>query len=95
MGIANKLFAVPWSALTLDTANKRFVLNVDKERLESAPGFDKDDWPDMADPTWQNTIHSYYGTKPYIGPADTPDVPYEDTPYTQPAPKNLDSGRIR
>ena len=100
LGIANKLFAVPWSALTLDAANKRFLLKVDKERLESAPGFDKDNWPDMADPTWQNTIHSYYGTKPYIGPTDTPDIPYDDTPYTKPSTdnqsqkKNLDSGRI-
>jgi sporulation protein YlmC with PRC-barrel domain len=100
LGIANKLFAVPWSALTLDTANKRFLLKVDKERLESAPGFDKDNWPDMADPTWQNTIHSYYGTKPYTGPTDTPDIPYDDTPYTKPytdnqsQKKNLDSGRI-
>ena len=33
--IANKLFTVPWSALKLDTANKRFLLNVDKERPES------------------------------------------------------------
>lgn len=62
LGIADKLFAVPWSALKLDTENKRFILDVDKEKLESAPGFDKDDWPDMADPTWQDTIHSYYGT---------------------------------
>lgn len=65
LGIADKLFAVPWNALTLDTENKRFVLDVDKERLESAPGFDKDKWPDMADPIWQNTIHSYYGTRAY------------------------------
>ena len=65
LGIANKLFAVPWSALKLDAANKRFLLNVDKERLKSAPGFDKDDWPDMADPMWQNTVNSYYGTKSY------------------------------
>ena len=35
LGIANKLFTVPWSALKLDTANKRFLLNVDKERPES------------------------------------------------------------
>ena len=65
LGIADKLFAVPWKALKLDTENKRFILNVDKERLEAAPGFDKDDWPNMADPTWQNTINSYYGTKSY------------------------------
>ena len=65
LGMGDKLFAVPWNALTLDTENKRFILDVDKDRLESAPGFDKDDWPDMADPTWQSTIHSYYGMKAY------------------------------
>ncbi|MNO63316.1 PRC-barrel domain protein [compost metagenome] len=64
LGMGEKLFAVPWSALTLDTVNKRFVLNVDKERLSNAPGFDKDDWPDMQDPIWSREIHAYYGTTP-------------------------------
>ena len=32
LGMGDKLFAVPWSALTLDKENKRFVLNVNKER---------------------------------------------------------------
>lgn len=62
LGIADKLFAVPWEALTLDTENKRFILNVEKGRLENAPGFDKDDWPDMADPQWQEKIKSFYTT---------------------------------
>lgn len=62
LGMGEKLFAVPWAALTLDTENKRFTLNVTKERLEGAPGFDKDNWPDMADPVWADGIHSYYGT---------------------------------
>ena len=66
LGMGDKLFAVPWNALKLDTVNKRFVLNVDKTRLESAPGFDKDNWPDMSDQTWAQGIHSYYGTKPYV-----------------------------
>ena len=61
LGMGGKLFATPWSALTLDTENKCFVLNVDKERLDNAPGFDKDKWPDMADQTWADEIHSYYG----------------------------------
>jgi len=64
--LGEKLFAVPWSALTLDTEEKRFVLNVDKERLENAPGFDKDNWPNMADASWAKEIHSYYGTKSYL-----------------------------
>ena len=68
LGMGEKLFAVPWNALTLDTVNKRFILNVVKESLKDAPGFDKDAWPDMANPTWTAGIHSYYGTKPYDDP---------------------------
>src|SRR5689334_19132168 len=52
LGVGNKLFAVPWSALTLDTDNECFVLDVSKDRLKDAPGFDKDHWPSMADPRW-------------------------------------------
>src|SRR4029077_11693926 len=64
LGMGEKLFAVPWNALTLDTKNKRFVLNVEKDRLKGAPGFDKNHWPDMADQSWAREIHSYYGIKP-------------------------------
>lgn len=102
LGIGDKLFAVPWKALKPDDVYKRFILDVDKERLESAPGFDKDKWPDMADPMWQNKVHSYYRAKPYNEPTDTPDVPYSDTPYTVPPPaetakptSDMDSGRVR
>ena len=63
LSLGEKLFAVPWEALKLDTENKRFVLNVDRERLSEAPGFDKGKWPNMADPAWSSTIHSYYGTQ--------------------------------
>lgn len=56
LGIGEKLFAVPWGALTLDTTNKRFILNVEKDQLENAPGFDKDNWPNVADPAWKNEV---------------------------------------
>ena len=65
LGMGDKLFAIPWSSLTVDTVEKRFVLNVDKSLLERAPGFDKDHWPNMADRTWGNSVYSYYGAKPY------------------------------
>ncbi len=64
LGLGEKLFAVPWQALQLDTVNKRFVLNVDKDRLSNAPGFDPDAWPDMSDVGWSNQVHSFYGTDP-------------------------------
>jgi sporulation protein YlmC with PRC-barrel domain len=60
--IGEKLFAVPWEALTLDTANHRMTLNIDKDRIENAPGFDTDNWPDMANQAWASEVHSYYGT---------------------------------
>jgi sporulation protein YlmC with PRC-barrel domain len=66
LGMGEKLFAVPWNALRLDTVNKRFELDVEMDRLKNAPGFDKDDWPDMADESWVDKIHSYYGTKPQM-----------------------------
>lgn len=66
LSLGEKLFAVPWEALKLDTGNKRFVLNVDKDRLESAPGFDKDHWPNMADTAWAESVNSFYGIKHYV-----------------------------
>ena len=65
LGMGDKLFAIPWSALTLDAEEKRFVLDVDEERLENAPGFDKDHWPSMADATWATQVHTYYNVRPY------------------------------
>jgi len=64
-GMGEKLFAVPWNALSLDAKEKRFTLNADKEKLKNAPGFDKGNWPDMGDQSWGQQIHSYYGTKHY------------------------------
>lgn len=60
LGIGDKLFAIPWAALTLDTDRKCFVLDIDEETLKNAPGFDKDNWPSMADETWARNLHTYY-----------------------------------
>ena len=65
LGIGSKLFAVPWTALTLDAENERFVLDVPREKLEAAPGFDKSDWPDFADRSFGRTIHEYYDRPVY------------------------------
>ena len=65
LGLGDKLFAIPWNALTLDEDEKQFILNVDKKTLENAPGFDDNNWPDMADPGWGTKIYSYYGVQPY------------------------------
>jgi len=66
MGLGEKYFAVPWSALTSKAGEKGdFVLNVDKEKLKNAPGFDKNNWPNMADRHWAAQVYTYYGITPY------------------------------
>jgi len=67
LGMGEKLFAVPWQRLTLDTVNKRFLLDIEKDRLENAPGFDKDHWPDMTSDAWTNEIDTFYGTSAASG----------------------------
>lgn len=70
LGLGEKLFAVPWEKLALDTVNKRFLLDVDKEQLKSAPGFDKDNWPDMASEAWNDQMNQFYGTSSRYGTGD-------------------------
>jgi len=58
----NKLFAVPLSSCTLNHANdKTFItLHVSQEQLRNAPGFDKNNWPDMANPNWKKDNDAFY-----------------------------------
>ena len=63
LGLGEKLFAVPWVSLELDAEKDRFVMDVDRERLRQAPGFDKDDWPNMGDTYWGTDVPKFYGAK--------------------------------
>ena len=65
LGMGDKLFAIPFEAFRVDPSNDRIVLDVPKEKLENAPGFDKDRWPSTADRTWATQIHQHYGYRPY------------------------------
>ncbi|MGB5927775.1 MAG: hypothetical protein WBH03_06350, partial [Cyclobacteriaceae bacterium] len=57
-------FAVPMEAFSVDPADHHLVLNVDKSKLENAPGFDKDNWPSRADDDFISNMHSHFGTTP-------------------------------
>jgi len=48
----NKLFAIPWDVLSISFHDKKFILNVSKETLKSAPGFDRNKWPEVPDFGW-------------------------------------------
>lgn len=62
LNMGSKYFAIPWEAFAFDTAQKDvFILNVDKDRLKDAPGFEKDEWPDHPQHEFLAEVHSYYG----------------------------------
>jgi len=101
LGIGDKLFAVPWKALQIDTAEHEFILDVPRQTLETAPGFDKNNWPDMADPEFSGPVHEFYNQAPYweqdftdsgdyVGDVKQPDRSneYEPTKGYRPATKH-------
>jgi sporulation protein YlmC with PRC-barrel domain len=65
LGVGDKLFAIPWDALQFKQNDEEsfFVLSVSKERLKTAPGFNKSEWPDTATPEWRQEIDAYYQAK--------------------------------
>lgn len=65
LGMGDKLFAIPWQAMTVDTDRKAFILDVPKERLENAPGFDKDNWPQYPDQEFMGNVYDYYQVERY------------------------------
>jgi len=70
LGLGDKLFAIPLEALTFIAEDETVILDVDKEVLRNAPGFDKDHWPDEAqyEAGWLLDIYAYYGYSPYWMP---------------------------
>jgi hypothetical protein len=65
LGIGDRLLAVPWNSMQIDANNPRFVLDAPKNKLENAPGFDENGWPDFADRFFGRGIYEYYRTPTY------------------------------
>jgi sporulation protein YlmC with PRC-barrel domain len=68
--MGDKLLAIPWEALIPNPNDRTFLLDVKKEVLSKAPGFDKDHWPDAAqyEAGWLLDLYEYYGYSPYWMP---------------------------
>jgi len=65
LSMGEKLFAIPFSAFEYDVTENEYVLDISKERLEAAPGFDADHWPSMSDEKWNRDVYKYYQRSPY------------------------------
>ncbi|MBX3413976.1 MAG: PRC-barrel domain-containing protein [Pirellulales bacterium] len=69
LGVGDKLFAVPFRmfALRFDEDKTYMLLDVNKQTLERAPGFNQDHWPDIANANWAQEIEKYYGGASHDG----------------------------
>jgi sporulation protein YlmC with PRC-barrel domain len=59
LGLGEKLFAYPVRLLT--PSGDALVLNVSKQQLERAPGFERNRWPDWADNRYREQVDRYFG----------------------------------
>jgi sporulation protein YlmC with PRC-barrel domain len=63
--LGEKLFAIPFSAFDFNVTKNQYVLDVSRDRLIAAPGFDPEQWPTMSEEKWNREISTYYGRTPY------------------------------
>jgi len=71
LGMGDKYFAVPWNdmrvfykGMTSAGTQKEVYCTIDvsKEALKNAPGFDKSQWPNFADQTFASDVEKFYGS---------------------------------
>ena len=65
LGIGDEMFAVPWDAFQCtqdpdDPEEHRLTLDVSKQQLEGAQGFNQDNWPNFADPNFTQDLDRRY-----------------------------------
>jgi sporulation protein YlmC with PRC-barrel domain len=60
LGIAGKLFPVPWQSLAPLPSEDLFFLDVSKAKLKNAPSYDKNSLPDIGNLHWGRKVAEFY-----------------------------------
>lgn len=68
MGMGDKLFAYPLNVFRHAMDRDELVLDVDKERLRRAPGFERNRWPDWGSPDYTGSVERHFGPGARIMP---------------------------
>jgi sporulation protein YlmC with PRC-barrel domain len=63
LGMGDKLFAYPLEKFERTTERGKLVLNVDKEKMKSAPGFEDKNWPNFSTAAYRGEVDKFYGTR--------------------------------
>lgn len=66
LGVGDRLTPVPINALTI-ADNKNAVLNISKDKLATAPSYEKNSkkWPDFSNRQWTEDTYKFYGVQPF------------------------------
>ena len=56
LGLGENSYAVPWDSIHYDTDEKSFILNINHERLKTAPPYNKNSWTEE----FAKSIYDYY-----------------------------------
>ena len=65
LGIGERYHPLPWSVLRYDTTAGAYVVDLNKQVLEGAPTYGRDERVDWEDRAWGQRVHDYYGVSPY------------------------------
>lgn len=63
VGVGERLFAVPWTAL--QRHGTQFLLNGNRTLLESGPAFDREHWSDKPEQGWHERVHAHFRSRPF------------------------------
>jgi sporulation protein YlmC with PRC-barrel domain len=60
LDLGNKLFAVPFNAMILNTYGEEIIFDIGQNVLEAAPGFNPKQWPTEANPLWYGEVDTFW-----------------------------------
>ena len=66
LGLANNFYALPPDAFTRAAEGKKLATDLTKEKLASAPHFEKNNWAKLEDRSFASQVYQYYGKPAYF-----------------------------
>jgi len=67
LGLGGDHYPIPWAKLKYDVNVGGFVVDIEPRVLEGAPAYAAGATPRWGDKTYEEEIHSHYGSPPYWG----------------------------
>ena len=64
LGMGGSCHPLPWKALTYDTQQGGYVVDLDKDRLQNAPSYSAGEAQAWSNPAYAQRIDEYYGFGP-------------------------------